>query len=225
MRLLYVAMTLGREKLYLVGKGSKEKLTQQFGTDVENNRLPVALRDQIATYQDWVMALDTAFMSERTSLTACWGWGVDTRGYWSGSSQGGSDATTYLTTARRKTLRALTVLESVEKLNQLYTPGSDWSTICAYAEPAQSLLRTCYDTEGGYQGQERVAATSWDYHHLWAPDFGQKLRSLELQLVQPPMNSCNAWFFLDKVTLQDGQASSRVSADDQLRPEARTKTT
>ncbi len=36
-----------QRKLYLVGKGSKEKLTQQFGTDVENNRLPVALRDQI----------------------------------------------------------------------------------------------------------------------------------------------------------------------------------
>ena len=58
-----------REKLYLVGKGSKEKLTQQFGTDVENNRLSVALRDQIATYQDWVMALDTAFMRKDLKFT------------------------------------------------------------------------------------------------------------------------------------------------------------
>ena len=59
-------MTRAEKNSTLVGKGSKEKLTQQFGSRMlKDNRLPVALRDQIATYQDWVMALILLVFSEK----------------------------------------------------------------------------------------------------------------------------------------------------------------
>ena len=88
--------------------------------------------------------------------------------------------------------RALTVLESVEKLNQLYAPAIDLPSVRTPSQ-LKSLLRTCY----GYRRvdimdkkeevQPLETPTTFEL-----PDFGQKLRSLELQLVQPPMNSCNA---------------------------------
>lgn len=61
MRLLYVAMTRAEVKLYLVGKGEKDKLTRQFDGRKEAGKLPVRLRSQLTSFQDWFLALDAAF--------------------------------------------------------------------------------------------------------------------------------------------------------------------
>lgn len=51
MRLLYVAMTRSEKKLYLVGKGSQEKLGDQYDGKSENNHLPVADREHYLTFR------------------------------------------------------------------------------------------------------------------------------------------------------------------------------
>ncbi|MET3558897.1 ATP-dependent helicase/nuclease subunit A [Streptococcus rupicaprae] len=61
MRLLYVAMTRAEKKLYLVGKGSQKTLTEAFGTETEQGYLPLALREQMESFQDWFLALLAAF--------------------------------------------------------------------------------------------------------------------------------------------------------------------
>ncbi|MGT2755676.1 helicase-exonuclease AddAB subunit AddA [Streptococcus ovuberis] len=61
MRLLYVAMTRAEKKLYLVGKGSQKTLTEAFNTETEHGYLPLALREQMESFQDWFLALLTAF--------------------------------------------------------------------------------------------------------------------------------------------------------------------
>lgn len=61
MRLLYVAMTRAKKGLYLIGKGSKSRLTQKFGTEREGHRLPRHLRESMTSFQDWLLALEAAF--------------------------------------------------------------------------------------------------------------------------------------------------------------------
>lgn len=69
MRLLYVAMTRAEKKLYLIGKGSQEKLSQKFDTKREGQHLPKALRESITNFQDWLLAIHQVFDSKDLSFT------------------------------------------------------------------------------------------------------------------------------------------------------------
>lgn len=64
MRLLYVALTRAERKLYLVGKGSKEKLDSRYDGKQEDGRLPVSLRQSLTNFQDWVLAIEAAFAGQ-----------------------------------------------------------------------------------------------------------------------------------------------------------------
>ncbi|MCR8967426.1 helicase-exonuclease AddAB subunit AddA [Streptococcus zalophi] len=61
MRLLYVAMTRAEKKLYLIGKGSQEKLTNRFDGLEKNGKLTASSRERFASFQDWVLAVKEAF--------------------------------------------------------------------------------------------------------------------------------------------------------------------
>ncbi len=67
MRLLYVAMTRAEKRLYLVGKGSKDKLTEAFDGEVEAGLLPLDLRQRSKNFQTWLLAVSQLFASH--SLT------------------------------------------------------------------------------------------------------------------------------------------------------------
>lgn len=60
MRLLYVGMTRAEKKLYLVGKGNQDKLASRFDGHLVDGRLPLLLRDQLTSFQDWVLAVSAA---------------------------------------------------------------------------------------------------------------------------------------------------------------------
>ncbi|MFA9468061.1 helicase-exonuclease AddAB subunit AddA [Streptococcus sp. E24BD] len=60
MRLLYVGMTRAEKKLYLVGKGSPEKLAERYEGQLIDGRLPVAHREKLSSFQDWVLAVAKA---------------------------------------------------------------------------------------------------------------------------------------------------------------------
>lgn len=61
MRLLYVAMTRAERKLYLVGKGSREKLEAKEYPAAENGKLDSNTRLQAKNFQDWIWAISKVF--------------------------------------------------------------------------------------------------------------------------------------------------------------------
>ncbi|MDQ8780173.1 helicase-exonuclease AddAB subunit AddA [Streptococcus ruminantium] len=64
MRLLYVALTRAKKKLYLVGKGNAEKLANRFDGKRENGVLAKSSREGMTTFQDWILGIDAAFSEE-----------------------------------------------------------------------------------------------------------------------------------------------------------------
>lgn len=64
MRLLYVAMTRAEKKLYLVGKGSREKLEAKVYPEANNGKLDSNTRLQARNFQDWVWAISKVFTKE-----------------------------------------------------------------------------------------------------------------------------------------------------------------
>lgn len=61
MRLLYVAMTRAEKKLYLVGKGSRERLEAKEYPAAENGKLDKHTRLQAKNFQDWIWAISKVF--------------------------------------------------------------------------------------------------------------------------------------------------------------------
>lgn len=64
MRLLYVAMTRAEKKLYLVGKGSREKLEAKEYPAANNGKLDSNTRLQARNFQDWIWAISKVFAKE-----------------------------------------------------------------------------------------------------------------------------------------------------------------
>ncbi|HFI0214602.1 TPA: helicase-exonuclease AddAB subunit AddA [Streptococcus suis] len=64
MRLLYVALTRAKQKLYLIGKGSEEKLADRYDGKQENGVLARVSRENIVSFQDWILAIDAAFAGQ-----------------------------------------------------------------------------------------------------------------------------------------------------------------
>ena len=69
MRLLYVAMTRAEKKLYLVGKGSREKLEAKEYPAAESGKLDSNTRLQARNFQDWVWAISKVFAKDNLNFS------------------------------------------------------------------------------------------------------------------------------------------------------------
>lgn len=69
MRLLYVAMTRAEKKLYLVGKGSREKLESKVFSTNGKGLLTRETRLDATNFQDWIWAIYQAFTKEDLHFT------------------------------------------------------------------------------------------------------------------------------------------------------------
>ena len=69
MRLLYVAMTRAEKKLYLVGKGSREKLEAKEYPRSENGKLDKHTRLQAKNFQDWIWAITKVFSKDHLNFS------------------------------------------------------------------------------------------------------------------------------------------------------------
>ncbi|KJQ77028.1 helicase-exonuclease AddAB subunit AddA [Streptococcus oralis] len=69
MRLLYVAMTRAEKKLYLVGKGSREKLGAKEYPESENGKLDKNTRLQAKNFQDWIWAITKVFSKDHLNFS------------------------------------------------------------------------------------------------------------------------------------------------------------
>ena len=114
--------------------------------------------------------------------------------------------------------RALTVLESVEKLNQLYAPAIDLPSVRTPSQ-LKAFYEPVMDTEGvdimdkKEEVQPLETTTSFEL-----PDFGQKTKVTGAAVGSATHELMQRLILSDKVTLQDlTQALSRVSADGQVK--------
>ena len=69
MRLLYVAMTRAEKKLYLVGKGSREKLEVKEYPAANNGKLDSNTRLQARNFQDWIWAISKIFAKDNLNFS------------------------------------------------------------------------------------------------------------------------------------------------------------
>ena len=69
MRLLYVAMTRAEKKLYLVGKGSREKLEAKEYPAAENGKIDKHTRLQARNFQDWIWAISKVFAKDHPNFS------------------------------------------------------------------------------------------------------------------------------------------------------------
>jgi len=69
MRLLYVAMTRTEKKLYLVGKGSREKLEAKEYPAANNGKLDSNTRLQARNFQDWIWAISKVFAKDNLNFS------------------------------------------------------------------------------------------------------------------------------------------------------------
>ena len=69
MRLLYVAMTRAEKKLYLVGKGSRERLEAKEYPAAENGKLDKHTRLQARNFQDWIWAISKVFAKDNLNFS------------------------------------------------------------------------------------------------------------------------------------------------------------
>lgn len=69
MRLLYVAMTRAERKLYLVGKGSREKLEAKEYPVAESGKLDSNTRLQARNFQDWIWAISKVFVKDNLNFS------------------------------------------------------------------------------------------------------------------------------------------------------------
>ncbi|CIY87219.1 ATP-dependent exoDNAse subunit beta [Streptococcus pneumoniae] len=69
MRLLYVAMTRAEKKLYLVGKGSREKLEAKEYPAAKNGKLNSNTRLQARNFQDWLWAITKVFAKDNLNFS------------------------------------------------------------------------------------------------------------------------------------------------------------
>lgn len=69
MRLLYVAMTRAEKKLYLVGKGSREKMESKEYPTNGQGLLTRETRLDATNFQDWILAIYQAFTKEDLHFT------------------------------------------------------------------------------------------------------------------------------------------------------------
>lgn len=172
MRLLYVAMTRAEKRLYLVGKGSAEKLADKYSGKSENNHLPAAERESYLTFQDWLLAIQQAYSSENLHFKTIFVTDDDLT-----EEKIGKVRREHLynpddlkdNRQSEDIARALDMLEAVEKLNQDYQPAITLPTVRTPSQ-VKKFYEPVMDTEG-VEIMEKAFAAKLKFK---LPDFSGK---------------------------------------------------
>lgn len=176
MRLLYVAMTRAEKKLYLVGKGPKDKLSEKFDGTSDNGFLPASLRENMNNFQDWFLAIDAAFSSQELAYTVRYVEKEETilgeLTHLESPIQADNVADNRQSEAIQ---RALTVLESVEKLNQEYQAAIHLPTVRTPSQ-IKAFYEPVMESEG-LDIMDTSVRMERKLPHFRLPEFGQAIQS------------------------------------------------
>ena len=132
MRLLYVAMTRAETKLYLIGKGSQEKLEKRNWGQAEHGRLPLALRSLLSSFQDWMYAIWTVFSDDHLAFDVRFVRDEDLTSDKVGKIIQESPFDVDNLADNRQSddiVRALEVLENVDRLNRQYAAAIELPSV------------------------------------------------------------------------------------------------
>ncbi|MGT2907527.1 helicase-exonuclease AddAB subunit AddA [Streptococcus dentiloxodontae] len=220
MRLLYVAMTRAEKKLYLVGKGSKDKLTDKFDGRSDNGRLPASARENMTSFQDWLLALSAAFSDKALQYSLRFVESSEVTADQIGRLETSDVIQTDDLTDNRQTKdikRALTILESVEELNQLYSPAINLPSV---RTPSQ--IKAFYEPVMNADGVEIMdnasAKTKVGSTEFRLPDFNRKPAVTAAAVGTAVHELMQRLEISDKVTKKAVmEALSAVQADDDIK--------
>lgn len=148
MRLLYVAMTRAEKKLYLVGKGSKEKLVGKFDIRPENGFLPANLRENMISFQDWLLAIAATFPSQELFYTVRYVDSTEVAASQIGQLKMPVQPRNLADNRQTADIsRALKVLESVEEINQEHRFAINLPTVRTPSQ-IKAFYEPVMDSEG-----------------------------------------------------------------------------
>lgn len=150
MRLLYVAMTRARRKLYLVGKGSQDKINDSYHDTIENNKLSKRSRLSYKSFQDWLLAIYYTFTRTHKTIDIKF---VQIEELGKNKIEALEKTPPFSMNDQKDNRQsqeireALSELEAVEKLNELY---KDAISLPALRTPSQikELYKDVFDMTG-----------------------------------------------------------------------------
>lgn len=191
---------------------------------MDNSRLPLELRDQLATFQDWLVALETAFKRKDLNFKLRYVADDELSPDLIGVLENKSPIQADDLSQNRQTeeiKRALTVLDSVDRLNQTYAAAIDLPSV---RTPSQ--LKTFYepimDTEGvdimDQQGLSSELAPTDTAPSFALPDFGKASQVTGAAIGSATHELMQRLNLSETVTMKDlTQALSQVAAEDKVK--------
>ncbi|MFC3929098.1 helicase-exonuclease AddAB subunit AddA [Streptococcus caprae] len=203
MRLLYVAMTRAEKKLYLVGKASQTKSEDKYGTDTEHGRLPVALRKELSSFQDWFLAIEAAFPEIAKTIHKQFVTDADLTEEAIGKLEPALpfDASDQTDNRQSEQIRrALEVMASVDQLNQTYRKAIDLPTLRTPSQ-VKAVYRPVID--GDNLDVMDKSLILQEEIHFELPDFAKKKAVTALELGSATHELMQRLVVSDLVTLAD----------------------
>ncbi|MFC3931818.1 helicase-exonuclease AddAB subunit AddA [Streptococcus dentapri] len=168
MRLLYVAMTRAEKKLYLVGKGSRNKLTEKYEGSREHGRLTIAARENWTSFQDWLLAIAQNFKQDQLAFDVTYISDQDLQEIEPLTTSLPFDADDVNNQRQSETItEALNALENVEKLNKTYQAAINLPTLRTPSQIKQ-FYQPVLEDEGLDIMEKKPKAATFDL-----PSFGK----------------------------------------------------
>ncbi|MCO4639212.1 ATP-dependent deoxyribonuclease (subunit A) [Streptococcus infantarius subsp. infantarius] len=218
MRLFYVAMTRAEKKLYLVGKGSSEKLVDKYSGKSENNHLPVAEREAFMTFQDWMLAIHEAYKNLPFKVKFVTDEDLTEEKIGQIEVKSAIKPDDLSNNRQSENIaEALERLEAVEELNAKYQ-----SAISLPSLRTPSQVKKLYEPVMDTDGVDVMAKTDHVKPSFALPDFSKKAK-VEATAIGSAMHELMQRIFLSqKVTLEDiSTALAQVSAEDEVKARIR----
>lgn len=218
MRLFYVAMTRAEKKLYLVGKGSSEKLVDKYSGKSENNHLPVAEREAFMTFQDWMLAIHEAYKNLPFKVEFVTDEDLTEEKIGQIEVKSAIKPDDLSNNRQSENIaEALDRLEAVEELNAKYQSAINLPSLRTPSQ-VKKLYEPVMDTDG----VDVMAKTDHVKPSFALPDFSKKAK-VEATAIGSAMHELMQRIFLSqKVTLEDiSTALAQVSAEDEVKARIR----
>ncbi|MCO4527192.1 ATP-dependent deoxyribonuclease (subunit A) [Streptococcus infantarius subsp. infantarius] len=218
MRLFYVAMTRAEKKLYLVGKGSSEKLVDKYSGKSENNHLPVAEREAFMTFQDWMLAIHEAYKNLPFKVEFVTDEDLTEEKIGQIEVKSAIKPDDLSNNRQSENIaEALERLEAVEELNAKYQSAINLPSLRTPSQ-VKKLYEPVMDTDG----VDVMAKTDHVKPSFALPDFSKKAK-VEATAIGSAMHELMQRISLSqKVTLEDiSTALAQVSAEDEVKASIR----
>lgn len=218
MRLFYVAMTRAEKKLYLVGKGSSEKLVDKYSGKSENNHLPVAEREAFMTFQDWMLAIHEAYKNLPFKVEFVTDEDLTEEKIGQIEVKSAIKPDDLSNNRQSENIaEALDRLEAVEKLNAKYQSAINLPSLRTPSQ-VKKLYEPVMDTDG----VDVMAKTDHVKPSFALPDFSKKAKVEATAIGSATHELMQRISLSQKVTLEDiSTALAQVSAEDEVKARIR----